>query len=204
MSRVSSATFQISSIAAVTLLLGLTACSDDESGEMFADTAIWSSIADEDVTLIERDGRCFADLGSFQRENQTANLSFYREGGRGGLEIAIDGWEGPEIGATIMKVVIAGQTFPLNGSVRRHAKKATIWGTNNNGHWISGGLQNTSQVHLTGAEIIGGYLFESSQFQQAGLALEQCAKRQKEQSFKRNCKQMKQSMPEIMWRNQGC
>lgn len=168
----------IIAIAIASFLL-FSGCSESDMEEILEDEVIWTQIGDDPFILIKENDQCRAEFASFMYDGGEANLALYRNRGRGGLILNVYDWEGISREATYLSVHMAEESFVLNGSISVEDHATRIWGANNNGFWISSLMQETNYIYIKGNYVDlseWSYKFISDQFQEAGIALEKCAK----------------------------
>ncbi|MCR2834353.1 hypothetical protein [Parerythrobacter lacustris] len=125
-------------------------------------------------TVVEHEGsKSLVSGGSYSRNGEMVNLTFYKLQGQVGIELYWDGW--PDVSfPRIIPVKFGNKTLPKMVEYERNGPAANADAFNVNGYWVTDALKQADSLEIGSETEIAPLELPTGSLYQTGLALESC------------------------------
>lgn len=122
----------------------------------------------------DREGsKCIVDGGSYSRNGEMVNLTFYKLQGQVGIELYWDGW--PDVSfPRIIPVKFGNKTLPMMVEYERNGPATNADVFNVNGFWVTDAIKQSDSLEIGPETEIAPLELPTGSLYQTGLALEGC------------------------------
>lgn len=126
-------------------------------------------------SAVIRDGRCEVNGGSYQRNGEQINVTFWAEGRDGGIDVTWNGWPNGVL-PLITTFGSDDEKFPMPLQYDYRLPVTHIRMFQENGWWVTNAVKHSKTIELNFGKEAGEILLPSGDLYQSGLALENCAR----------------------------